>query len=365
MSPRTLLAVPLILAIALGTACGQSNAENARDEATTATSPANAMRVQTAVLKPSVATIEINLPGEIEGSRDAMLASALGGFVERVPVRPGQVVRSGTLIANIDGDLYAASVARAEAQLEQAKAERDRLTKLGDLATEQATLSAVTQVKVAAANLAQQNAQQKRARVTAPFSGTVADVFVEPGEVTGPGSAVARLVNLDPVIVTLSVPDRDVVSLSEGMEVAVSANARSGIYHGTISHVSAAANQKTRSFAVEVEVPNPDGDLLPGMIAHVQARKELGADQLIVPQDWIVTRLDGRGVYVAKDDVAVWRPLSLGAVVRDQIVIESGISVGEKIVVKGHRSLVNDDPLIVSREGICCSDGRAVWAEQE
>jgi membrane fusion protein, multidrug efflux system len=362
MGPRIKAAAGVAL-ILLQSAC-DADAENLNSQPDLVT-PANAMRVETAVLQPSVASIDIDLPGEIEGSQDAELASALGGFVEQVLVRPGQVVSKGTLIARIDGDLHGAAVSRATARVEQAEIEAARFVTLGDLATGQQILQAETQLKLAKADLAQANAQRKRALVRAPFAGTVADVFVQGGEVAGPGAPVARLVKLDPVVVSLSVPDRDVVALSESMEVTVSANARAGLYRGTISHIAAAASLKTRSFQVKVAVDNPEHELLPGMIAHVQARIALDDKHLIIPQDWIVTRLDGRGVYVVSDDQAAWRPLELGAVVRDQIVVEKGVDVGDRVVVKGHRTIVEGDPLLVSREGFCCSHGRAVWPERE
>ncbi len=360
MTRSLLVPILTVFALAAGVACTSADAENATP--TKATAPASAMRVETAVLQPSQASIEIDLPGEIVGSRDANLASALGGYVEYVAVKPGQRIGAGQLVARIDSDLYSAGVAQAEAQLAQAEAEAERLDKMGDLATGQARLNTQTQVKVAAAGLQSAKAQQKRAVVTAPFAGTVADTFIEQGEVAGPGTTVARLVTLDPIKVTLSVPDRDVVALSKGMPVAVTANARAGIFMGEITHIAAAADAKTRSFLVEVDVPNPDRKLLPGMIAHVRAKSVLSEDQLIIPQDWLVTRLDGQGVYVVgAGDKAEWRPLELGSIVRDQVVVDSGVKPGDRLVVNGHRNVVAGDLLLISREGQCCADGRAVW----
>ena len=116
---------------------------------------------------------------------------------------------------------------------------------------------------------------------------------------------------------------------------------------GKIVRIDPTADLKTRAFKVEVEVSNPDEHLRPGMIATVDFRQKSETSQLIIPQHFLVTKLDANGVFVAaKDDVARWRPLELGSVVRDQVVIKSGLKVGDRVVSLGQRGLVDGDQLI-------------------
>jgi membrane fusion protein, multidrug efflux system len=84
-------------------------------------------------------------------------------------------------------------------------------------------------------------------------------------------------------------------------------------------------------------------------------------DRLAIPQHVLVTRLDGNGVFIEEDSAAKWRPLKLGPVVRGQVIIESGISAGDRVVVTGHRELEDGDPLLVSRSGTCCTNGQIVF----
>jgi RND family efflux transporter MFP subunit len=320
-----------------------------------------ALRVEVITVEPSVATVDLNLPGEVMGSRDAALAAALGGYVESVKVVPGEKVVRGQHLVSVDASLYSAGVKQARAQLELAQAELARVEALGDLASQAQLDGASTQVQVLAAGLERAEAQLRRARITAPFSGTVAQIDLEVGEVVGPGSPIARLVQLDPVRVSLSVPDRDVVALRPGMPVQVSSPARSGSFEGTITSVPTAADPRTRTFVVEVEVANPAGELLPGMIARVQVREDLGEEAVVIPQDWVVTRLDGAGVFAEREGTATWQPVELGRVSYDRVVVTNGVSFGDRIIVNGHRLLVDGDAVLVSREGTCCSTGRAVF----
>jgi len=71
-----------------------------------------------------------------------------------------------------------------------------------------------------------------------------------------------------------------------------------------------------------------------------------------------VTKLDGLGVFVEDDGVARWRPVALGPVVRHQVIVTDGVSLGDRIIVTGQRELEEGDPVLVVREGQCCTDGR-------
>lgn len=344
-----------LLLLALAGCVGSEHASDPREVPS-----AEATRVEVVTLEAAPAALSLSLPGEVEGSRDALLASG-GGLVEAVLVRPGDRVRKGQTLLRIDVNLVSAQVDQAEAQHAQAAAALKRVQQLGDMASSSQRIDAETAEKVASAGVRQARAQLDRARITAPFDGVVADVAVEVGESANPGAPVLRLVQLDPVLVTLAVSDRDVVSLSAGSPVTVAASARSGSFPGTIRHVAPAADMRTRAFPVEVEVPNPDERLLPGMIARVSFEQALSDDVLVVPQEWIVTRRSEHGVFVEVEGTAVWRPVELGAVIRHDVVVEQGLSPGERVVITGHRDLIDGDPLLVARAGTCCREGRPVF----
>lgn len=352
----------LLLPVLFLSACGFAGAEQSDPAKEGLTSP-RATRVEVAVVQPTESSIDLLLPGEILGSRDVVLAAGNGGLVERVRVRRGERVTKGQSLVSVDAELYAAQLAQAEAQAAQANDELVRQEKLGDLASTAQVQNARTQAAVADAALRQARARLSRAAIRAPFGGIVADVNVEEGEHAPPGSPVARLVELDPVRVTLSVADRDVVNLREGMEVEVMTNARSGVFPGTITHVGPAADLRTRAFPVEVTVANPDKALLPGMIAQVHAHREVTADAVVVPQEWIVTRRADQGVFLDRDNTAVWSAVELGEVVGDQVIIASGVSYGDRIVVTGHRDLKDGETLLIARTGTCCTNGRPTWGE--
>ncbi|MEM6960013.1 MAG: efflux RND transporter periplasmic adaptor subunit, partial [Myxococcota bacterium] len=218
-------------------------------------------------------------------------------------------------------------------------------------------------VAAARAALRVANVASSRSVIRAPFAGTVAALDVERGEVAAPGVPLVRLVKLSPVHISLSVPDRDVASLRPGMEVRVQADANGGVGTGVVERVSPAADLRTRAFEVRVEVANEGRQLLPGMIAEVEVSGASIEGAVVVPQYTLVTALEENGVFVEVDGKAVWRPVRVGRVVRDQVLIEDGLAVGERLIVTGHRELQEGDDVLVMREGACCTDGRVRFAE--
>jgi RND family efflux transporter MFP subunit len=343
---------------------GEGTATATTSQATPAVKQGRATRVEVATVTPSSAQLALRLPGEVEGSRDALLAAALGGFVERVSVRDGDRVKRGQILLRIDSELHEAHVARASAELAQAERDYERAKRLGQAIAAAEVERTETLVATARSALQVAKVQLSRALIRAPFDGVVAEVAVEQGEVAAPGAPVARLVQLHPAKVSLAVADRDVVALEAGMQVRVATEAGGRLHEGVITHISPAANLRTRSFTVDVEVPNEAGHLLPGMIASVEVSTQAVQDRVVLPQHVLVTRREGNGLFIVEEGRARWRPVELGPLLGRQVVIESGVETGDAVVVTGHRELSDGDGVIVARQGTCCADGRVRFEER-
>ncbi|MGD8860094.1 MAG: efflux RND transporter periplasmic adaptor subunit [Myxococcales bacterium] len=369
---------PLVLSVAALTlvACGSADAKPTppaasapeskpkRDErSTAAASPPNAQatRVEVAVLRDSDASLEATIPGEVEGSRDAVLASAQGGPVERVLVSEGDRVKRGQLLMRIDTALYEIRKRQAETDLARATRNLERASGLGTALPQAERERRESEVKMLETNLDLARLQLSRSLIRAPFGGVVAELHAEVGEVVAATAPLMHLVRLDPVHVVLSVPDRDVVALDEGTEVEVSVPAVPRPLPGKIIRINPTGDQETRAFRAEVEVENGDMKVLPGMIASVRLDRTLETGGVVIPQDWLITRRDGVGVFLEQDGVVHYRPVKAGRVVRDQVIIDEGLQAGDRIVITGHRQLADGDPVVITREGQCCKRGRVAF----
>lgn len=339
-----------------------ASAESDAKKAHGGTAPrADAARVEVAVLKHSKAELVSVLPGEVEGSRDATLASAQGGPIDRISVKEGDMVKRGQLLAQVDTALYSIRKKQVQTELNKAKRDLARAEGLGTALSTAERDRRQAQVEILQTNLELASLQLRRSTLRAPFSGVISEVLVEVGEVVPATAPLMRLVKLDPVHVVLSVPDRDVVALSPGASVTVDLAAVPGDITGTIARISPTGDPETRAFRVEVEVDNGDGRVLPGMIATARVRGTLASGAVVIPQDWLVTRREGVGVFLDESGVATYRSVTAGKVVREQVIIDHGLAQGDRLIMTGHRSLVEGDPLVISREGVCCTDGRPVY----
>lgn len=360
MSVRTFLFSLFLVAIPIS-GCGSADATGEPEREAADLPDASETRVEAASLKPATATLDLSLPAEVKAKADSMVASAMGGHVDSVAVREGQWVKKGSTIAKLDVSLYAAQRDIAEAQATQAKAEFERILKLGKAATAQQKLAAETQAKVTEANARLARLSLSRSFVKAPFSGKVIDVFVDPGEVAGPGTPIARIVRTDEVSLEISVSDRMVHLVKEGQEIAFRPQSVPQEFYGTIESLGAAADSATRTFKAKVTLGNSGGELLPGMLGRVELGRTVATNAIVIPQDWVITKLDTRGVYTVVDSKAVWTEITLGDFTRDQVVVNSGLKTDDVVVSKGGRGLVDGDSVIVVRKGNCCTDGRVNW----
>ena len=320
-----------------------------------------ATRVEVAAIHATRSTNQFVRPGEVKGAREAQLASALGGFVERVVVKTGAKVKANTPIAYVDTRTHAAQTRLTKVEVDEAERELARLEKLGKVVASARADTARSRVARAKAQHALSITRQSRAVIRAPFAGVIVDLDVEQGEVVAPGAPVARLLQLDPIHISVSIADRDVAALEVGAKARVNTAGTAGSVEGVIERIEPAADLKTRTFLVEVAVDNAERRLLPGMIAQVGFSSERAGDALFIPQDFVVTKLDGNGVFIVDGTIARWRPLELGGISGTDVEVAKGLVTGERIVVLGHRDLNDGDPLIVAREGRCCEAGRVVY----
>ncbi len=366
---------PAISILLLCSSIGCSEGEAQHGEAATATEESTqaradrtqkaagaVVRVETATVDKSDAKLELVLPGEIEGAKDARLAAAMGGFVEAVAVENGQSVKKGQTLLRVDSATHRARLSQASVELRAAKRELERAQAMKDVIAGQQLDNAQSRLAAAQAAVASARVNVSRSVITAPFSGTIAGLDVDEGEVAAPGVPLVRVVKLDEIKVTISVSDREVVALKEGMAVTVSTSASAKQVKGEISHINPAADPRTRAFEVEVSAPNPDRSLLPGMIAQVRIAENVASKELVIPQDWIVTKLNDLGVFTVVDGQAKWKSLDLGRVVRNQVVVKGGLTSSDEVVTRGQRQLSEGDQVLVARKGVCCTDGRVVYA---
>jgi membrane fusion protein, multidrug efflux system len=124
----------------------------------------------------------------------------------------------------------------------------------------------------------------------------------------------------------------------------------SGAEHtGKVQYVGATLNEQNRTFPIEVVVPNPGGVIRPGMVANLQVARRTAGAALLVPQNAVLRRETGYVVYVAVDrdsqTVAELRDVIPGASEAGRVVIEQGVTPGDRVIVVGQQQVSSGDKL--------------------
>ncbi len=322
------------------------------------------MKVLVAPVVSAPLVKQLPLSGSIASPRFSALAARVDGYVEKLLIDVGDSVQAGDPLLELDPRL-----ARLELQrLAAAKEEADFL--YGDaarLAREAKKLAASknisqteyeTRIAQAAANkartmqlAAQYAAQQEqlaRHTLRAPFAGIIAEKLTEAGQWASAESAAFRLVQIDPLLVEVRVPDRYFGELEVGSAVTLMVSFRSETkITAAIERIVPVGNVDSRTFLARIKIPNADGALAPGMA--VRAEFSLGDGQaaavLQVPVDALVRRTDGSTlVWVVRTerDARVAQPVqvTLGRSAGNRIEVRSDqLKPGDSVVILGNESL--------------------------
>jgi len=279
----------------------------------------------------------VTLLGNVAPDRQSEVAANVAGRVLLAPIERGQAVKAGETLVMVDSKAASLSAAAAtsqaelaETQLKQARSDcerSDRLLAQGAIGQaeydrqhsqckgqEFQASSARTQAQLSAKLAAD-------ALVRAPFAGVVGERYVNAGEYVQASTRVASVYSLDPVRITISVPENSVGLVRNGATLNIQVAAFPGrLFPATIQYVSPALRTLQRDLLIEAKAANPDGALRPGMFATVQA--SLGDEMLAtVPDDAIRNDGDTRRMFVAREGRAF------------EIVVRTGVTREGRTVV--------------------------------
>ena len=322
-------------------------------------------------------------PGELVGEVSD-LAPKVSGLLREVRARIGDRVERGAVVAVVDDTDLRRQLEEARGQLGVAVAnERRAQAELGGVESElrrsedlhrQAVLSAqsydlvVARAAQARANVGAARAQidQSQARVklleqqlgdtrvVAPFTGTVATRYLDPGALVHPGTPILRLVEDGRLLVQFRVPERDLGAVRVGVALSLTTQATGkSSFPGRVQRISGEVSRADRTALVEGTPDGPAGVLRPGMYAQVrvEVREILGAP--LVPGVAVLRRVGADGVErtgvftVGEGGVAEWHDVAVLGAAGGRIALETDLAAGDPVLTLGHEELRPGSPVEV------------------
>lgn len=342
--------------------------------------------VEVAPIERGPIVLRRTFSGALEASSRIVVATKVGGLVERVGADLGDLVRRDEVVVWVDDDEAEQAVAQAEAELEVARANlveaesaleiaARELTRIESLQSSGITSESqydtakaselarrarvlVTRAQVTRSEAALETTRIRLAytQVAATWSGeidtrVVAERFVDEGDTVTPNAPLLAIVALDPIIAVVFVPERDYASLSVGQPIEVTTQGvPDARFAGRIERIAPVFRESTRQARVELAIPNPDQRLKPGMFVRATIELARIAEAVIVPEAALTERGGRSGLFVLTPDGASvrWRPVTVGVREGARMQVEGeGL---EGLVVTLGQELVDDGAPIVVPE---------------
>ena len=307
------------------------------------------VKVETGAIEHRQMPRYLTLTGSVAADRQSDIAANVSGRVTNTYVERGMPVKLGQVIAVVDsrsaGFQVAAAVAQSQAAQTQVSLARqdceraDTLFSQGAIAkAEFERLKSQCTAQLYTANAAQANADlaNKAAGDTiirAPFDGIIGERFVNVGEYVQPPTRVASIFAINPVRVSLSVPEPAVSLVKEGQTLELQVSSwPSRSFPATVRFVSPTLRQNTRDLIVEASAKNDDGALRPGMFAT--AKLAVGEDeQPTVPVSAIKVEGTVRRLFLARNGQAFEVVVQTGVEKDGRIAVLEPLAAGEKVIL--------------------------------
>jgi RND family efflux transporter MFP subunit len=330
---------------------------------------------------------KITLPANIEPLNQATLYAKAAGYVKWIKVDIGDRVKEGEVLAELDIPEMLKEYDQAKAKLREAKASYEKaqadysLQKLTyqrtkDTWDEEPGAISKQDVDVARAKfeLAKANINSEKARldnaradmeriealleygkIKSPFDGVVTRRFVDPGALVQAAtssdrvSPVVTIMHTDTVRIFIDVPEPDVPFIKKGNQATLVVDALSDRkFFGIITRFAEALNPETRTMKTEIDIPNPDHILLPGMYGNLTLNLEVHKNAIIIPATALVVEKDKKFVYKVKDGKVEMVKIKTGIDDGIQVEVTEGLIGDEDIIVKGKNTVSDGEAVRVS-----------------
>lgn len=325
------------------------------------------------VAKPGDVGLVTELPGRLEASRVAQVRARAAGILLKREFREGSDVKAGQLLFRIDpAPLVAATqnaqaaLARAEANAAQAKALADRYKPLveANAVSKQEYVNAVAAQKTAEADVAASRAALQTAKinqgyadVTSPISGRIGRALVTEGALVGQGEAteLAVVQQINPLYVNFTQSASEVLKLRRAVAAGQykrasgedAASIRLVLEDGTeyseagkLLFSDLTVDPTTGQVTLRAEIPNPKGELLPGLYVRVRLEQAQASNAITVPQQAVTRTQQGDTLTVVGPDGKLsQRTVKISAAKDNQWVVLEGLKAGEQVMVDGFQRL--------------------------
>lgn len=318
------------------------------------------VRVARAEVKPMPVLIEA--VGSVEPEQSVQVRAQVNGVLQSVFFKEGDKVKAGQLLMQIDPRTYQAqynqalaALARDKAQLENARAQQERLEPLlkREFITRQEYEVAVTSTKSLQATMQADQAAAEQARIQleytrihAPITGRTGALAVKPGNLVAPGGGgggtpLVTINSTDPILVTFSIPERQLDEIRRyqsekdmRIQILPDRNA-SPVATGRLVFIDNTVTQQTGTVILKTRVENNQEGLWPGQFVNVRIVLTIEPNAIVAPEAAVQPGQDGSFVYLVDEQNKVRvQPVKVSRQIKGDVVIAAGVKPGDQMITE-------------------------------
>ena len=308
--------------------------------------------VKTAILQPEPFSEYLEVTGTVKARNRVDIVVEVNGTLKQILKPKGSFARKGDTLAVLQNEEIKAAYNDAQAGLNQAKVNfhSSKILFEKKAISENDYLTAKYGLDRAQAQYDLSKARYDKLFVTAPISGYVNDRFCDLGAYLQPPAPLFDLIDNSRVKIIAGVAERFRNDIHVGTLVRLSFDALPDLkIDSKVSFVFQSIDPSNRTFQVEMEIPNPNRELMPNMIANLKLLKRSYKDKISVPVDAVIESEKGRYVFVENNNRAAKIPIEFVAVSGDSVLV-NGLQPNQHLIVLGHHELTDGDSLQVVQD---------------
>ena len=303
---------------------------------------ASLVPVETQSLRRAAMVAVYSGTAPIEAHEEAEVVAKVGGEVRQIYVEEGDPVKTGQILARLDGDRLRLEVQQSEANLRKLERDYKRQQELSEkgLVAKGTAENAKFDLDALQASYDRARLELSYTEIRAPIPGVVSARHIKVGNTISPNDPTFRVTDLDPLIAYVHIPEKEFPKLAPKQTADVIVDALGGTtFPGTIARISPTVDPLTGTFRAQLEIPDPSRRLKPGMFARVNIVYERRENALQLPRNAMLDADGEQSVFVIVKGKAEQRHIRTGLTNSGMVEVLEGLKGDEQVVVVGQAGL--------------------------
>jgi membrane fusion protein (multidrug efflux system) len=316
----------------------ESQGEDQAANGTQTASPQAALPVEVIEMKPKRLENNLSVTGNIIPNESVNLRSEISGLVTEITFKEGEFVKKGTPLVYLNDDELSAQkdrLAYTKMLYEGQENRQKQLLEREAISQEEYDI-VLNQFNTNLADINLIEAQIRQTVIRAPFDGVIGLRQISEGSVITPSDIIVNVVNIDPIKIDFSIPERYANIIKQGSKITFTNAAVEGESTGEVYAISPNIDAATRTLQLRALSPNKDRKFLPGMFVGIKVNLNVNEDALMVPAEALIPELDGYKVFkVNAEEKIEEAKVSIGIRTEREVQIIEGLKQGDRVLTTG------------------------------